>query len=172
MQYQQALPPPPGHAQAGHGPPGHPHPAQGPPPPGHASVGHPAHSGHALSQGHAPFAPGPPPPRYANYAPHTALPQVNSGAMFEYPSSGVNGGLHSAPPVMNSYSQPLPPSYAQAPPQSAPPPAAFAPRPPPTDFADVAGSGQYGFNSGMDSFIESAIDEMAHNPLAYIGGGE
>lgn len=106
--------------------------------------------------------------RYPGYAPHTALPQVNQSPMFEYPSSGVSGGLHSAPPVMGNYSQPLPP-YST--PSSQPMPVSYPPQrpqqPPSSDYNDSSSS--FGFNNGMDSFLESAIEEVGHNPLAFIG---
>jgi hypothetical protein len=102
----------------------------------------------------------PPPPNHQPYtphypAPHTALPHSNSSQnVFEYPT------LHSAPPTMSNYP---PPNYG-------PPPGHVYERPP-VEYNGVGeppNSSVYAFPTGMDSFIENAIDEVAHNPLSYI----
>jgi hypothetical protein len=77
--------------------------------------------------------------------------------MFEYPNSGLQSGLHSAPPTMGNYQPPLQP-YAPGQ-NNTQNPGYEPPR-----------AVEYNSDYPYDSFVDNAIDEVAHNPLAYISG--
>ncbi|CAD5215821.1 unnamed protein product [Bursaphelenchus xylophilus] len=126
-----------------------------------------------VSVPYPPHGPPPPPPgRFPGY-PQSAVPQANPGPIFEYPSTGMTSGMHSAPPVISSYNPPLP-SYPGPSPQHHPPPqsTAFQQRhaAPPAEFNE--GNNGYGFSQNMEAYLDTTIDEVGHNPLAFIGGAD
>ncbi|KAI6172066.1 hypothetical protein M3Y98_00932200 [Aphelenchoides besseyi] len=103
------------------------------------------------------------PPQYVQYSqPHTALPQSGSQTMFEYPPhnsvQGMSSGLHSAPPSVH-----FPPS---GPPYAA---ATASQRFESQRSIDYSEDPYSYAGMPVDPFIDASIDEMAHNPLAFIG---
>lgn len=102
-------------------------------------------------------------PHTPHYPPHTALPHSNSQPAFEYPN------LHSAPPTMSNFQPPLTPLQNYVPAASNSQPPTYDAQRPMEYSGEPMNSQVYTYSTPMDSFIENAIDEMAQNPLAYLG---
>ncbi|CAD5211468.1 unnamed protein product [Bursaphelenchus okinawaensis] len=129
-----------------------------------------------MTQGPMPFPhnanphPQPPQGRYPPY-PQSAVPQGNPAPMFEYPSTGMPGGLHSAPPVMPSYNPPLQAYPGPSPQHHLPQTPTFQQRPTPqSEYSDSPNN--FGFAQNMEAYLDTTIDEVGHNPLAFIGAAE